>query len=385
MLCGLFTADNLMWRVAGWSAARVFVRVTGDIRSELFRHLAGHSPAYFGDRLPGTLAGRITATANAAFQVENTTTWNVLPPSLAVLVSIALIATVNPAMAGVLVVIAGALAYLIHRLARRGTPLHRGYAHAAAGVDGELVDIVSNMSVVRAFGATFREHRRLGDRIGQEMGARRRSLIYMEKLRLIHAVLTAAATAGLLAWGVLMWQAGRATPGDLVLICSLGFTILHGTRDLAVALVDLTQHVARLEEAIGALLIPHDLTDVPLAPALVTGHGAVCFEGVRFAYPGRRPVLDGLDLTIRPGERVGLVGASGAGKSTVLSLLQRFADPQAGRVLIDGQDIGPRHAGKPAGDDRGGAAGHCTVPSLGAREHPLRPAGRFGAGCPHRR
>ncbi len=339
VLCILIAADNLTWRIGGWVAARAFVAVTGDVRSDLFRHLAGQAPSYFADRLPGTLAGRITATSNATFQVETTTTWNVLPPTLAVIISIVMIASVNMNMAASLVAIAGTLAVVIYQLAKRGTPLHRDYAGRAAAVDGELVDIISNMGVVRAFGATIREHGRVNESISREMGARRRSLIYLEKLRLIHAALTAVLCAGLLAWGVAMWQHGRASPGDLVLICSLGFTILHSTRDLAVALVDLTQHVARLEEAIGALLEPHTLADRADAARLLQGPGRVQFQGVTFAYPGRRPVLNGLDLMIEPGQRVGLIGASGAGKSTVLALLQRSYDVQAGRILVDGQDV----------------------------------------------
>jgi ATP-binding cassette subfamily B protein len=137
----------------------------------------------------------------------------------------------------------------------------------------------------------------------------------------------------------MLWQAGQASVGDLVLLTALAFTILHGTRDLAVALVDLTQHVARLEEAIGALLTPHELPDRPDAPEMRAGPGQVTFEHVTFAYPGRAPVLTGFDLVIKPGQRVGLVGFSGAGKSTVLALLQRFYDVADGRVLIDGQDI----------------------------------------------
>jgi ATP-binding cassette subfamily B protein len=125
----------------------------------------------------------------------------------------------------------------------------------------------------------------------------------------------------------------------MVLICSLGFTILHGTRDLAVALVDVTQHVARLGEALGNLLVEHDLPDAKGAKPLRVGPGRVSFEQVRFGYPGRPAVLKGLNLNIEPGQRVGLVGASGAGKSTVLALLQRFYDVQGGRVLVDGQDI----------------------------------------------
>ncbi len=339
LLCGLITADNLMWRVGCATAAFSFVKVTSRVRHDLFAHLAGHSPSYYAERLPGTLAGRVTSTAQAMFQTENVLSWNVFPPCLAVIVAISLISTVQPWMGLSLAGISLAMAGIIYLLAKRGTPLHRAYAHEAAAVDGELVDVIGNMGVVRAFGATFREQARFTQRMGSEMSARRRSLLYMEKLRLIHAVMTAVITAGLLGWGIVMWQKGQASAGDLVLICSLGFTILHGTRDLAVALVELTQNIARMDEALGALLVPHDLPDRAEAATLMAHDGVVEFRNVTFAYPGRRAVIDHFNLTIQAGTRVGLVGASGAGKSTIVSLLQRFHDVQAGAVLIDGQDI----------------------------------------------
>ncbi len=338
-LCALIAADNMMWRVGGWAAANVFVRVTGDVRSDLFAHLGGHSPSYFSERLPGTLASRVTATSNAVFQIANTSAWNVLPPCFAVVMSIALIASVSPIMAAALAMASLAMAAVIFVLARKGIPVHRLFASRAAGVDGELVDVVGNMHVVRAFGARWREHARMVGRIGAEMAARRGSLLYLEKLRLIHAVITVVIIAAALSWGVVMWQAGQASAGDMVLICSLSIGILHCTRDLAVALVDLTQHVARLDEAITSLLVPHDMPDAPAAKRLHRGPGRVSFDRVRFGYPGRGPVLKDLDLVIEPGQRVGLVGASGAGKSTVIALLQRFYDLQSGRVLVDGQDI----------------------------------------------
>ena len=99
VLCALVAADNLLWRVAGWAAAYTFVAVTGDIRRDLFGHLSGHSPSYFAERLPGALASRITATANAVFTTENTGSWNVLPPCVAVVCSIIFIGSVNPTMA----------------------------------------------------------------------------------------------------------------------------------------------------------------------------------------------------------------------------------------------------------------------------------------------
>ncbi len=339
LLSVLIVADNGMWRVGGWMAAHTFVRVTGDVRGDLFAHLAGHSPTYFSERMPGTMASRITATSNAIFQTENTAAWTVLPPILAVLIAIVLIGTVNPFMALALATVSFAMAAVIFRLAKAGTPIHRNFAEKAAGVDGELVDVISNMSVVRVFGALLREQRRINERIDTEMGARRASLLYLEKLRLIHAVQTAFVTAGLLAWAVVMWLNGQATAGDIVLISSLGFTILHGTRDLAVSLVDLTQHIARLDEAIDTLLLPHDMPDAPDAVPLLPGPGRVVFKDVHFAYPGRGRIVHGLDLVIEPGQRVGLVGASGAGKSTVVSLLQRFYDVEQGSVSIDGQDV----------------------------------------------
>src|SRR6185503_4555366 len=96
-------------------------------------------------------------TSNAAFTVENTSSWNVLPPCVGVLCSILFISFVNTTMAATLVGVAAALGGLIFWLARRGTPLHRSFAAKAAAVDGELVDVIGNMSVVRAFGAMFRE------------------------------------------------------------------------------------------------------------------------------------------------------------------------------------------------------------------------------------
>lgn len=339
LLCGFIAADNLLWRVGGWTAARTFVAVTGDIRRDLFAHLSGHSQSWFAERLPGALAGRISATAEAAFTVENTGAWNVLPPCIAVICAILFIGSVNPPLAAALVLISGALGALVYVLARRGTDLHRTYAERAASLDGEIVDVVANMGVVRAFGATLREQRRIGLRVANELTARRSSLYYLEKLRLIHAALTAVLTACVVAVGIMLWQHGRASVGDIALLTALAMTILNCTRDLAVALVNLTQQVARLEEAIGALLLPHDMPDRSNAGELRVAVGRVSFQDVGFAYPQRASVLNHFTLDIRPGERVGLVGASGAGKSTVLALLQRFYDVSSGRICIDGQDI----------------------------------------------
>ena len=339
VLVSLAAADNLLWRLGGWIASHAFVGVSGDLRGDLFRHLTGHAPSYFADRLAGTLTGRITATSNAAFAVENLFMWNVLPPCVATAGAIAYLAAVSIPMAGSLTAIAAVLIVVLFKLAAAGTPLHHGFADKAARVEGELADVIGNMPLVRTFGAATREHLRFDETVGQEMFARRKSLLYLERLRLLHAAVTIILTIAMLAWAILLWQRGRASTGDVVLVCTLGFTILHSTRDLAVALVDVTQHMARLSEAIGTLLQPHQLRDHPEARPLEPKDRGIEFEGVSFAYPSGDKVFDNLDLRFDAGKRTGLVGPSGGGKSTILSLLQRFYDVNQGRILIDGQDI----------------------------------------------
>jgi ATP-binding cassette subfamily B protein len=335
----LILLDNLLWRIAGWIGSFTFVRVTGDLRRDLFWHLTGHAPSYFANRLPGMLTSRITATSNAVFTIENMFVWNVLPPCVATLVAIAFITTVSASMAVVLGGISIVIVFAMFHRAAAGRHLHHDFADKAAAVDGEMVDVISNMPLVRAFYGFCRERERFDHTVNREMTARQRSLFYLETLRLTHAVVTVVLTIALLAWAIELWRSGSATTGDVVLVCTLGLSVLHATRDLAVALVDVTQHMARLSEALATLLMPHELRDHPTAAALTHRSATVEFENVCFRYPDGHRIFDNLNLRLEAGECVGLVGPSGAGKSTLFALLQRLYDANSGRILIDGQDI----------------------------------------------
>ena len=242
-------------------------------------------------------------------------------------------------MAGTLAVVGGIMVCVMFRLAAAGRPLHHDFANKAAAVDGEMVDVVSNMPLVRAFGGFLREHRRFDATVDRELEARKRSLFYLEKLRIFHATVTIVLTLGLVAWAIVLWTDGEATTGDVVLACTLSISVLSATRDLAVALVDITQHLARLAEGLATLLVPHELRDHPQARPLVRRGASVKFEHVTFRYGDGEQIFDDFSLRFKPGERVGLVGHSGGGKSTLFALLQRFYDVQEGRILIDGQDI----------------------------------------------
>ena len=120
---------------------------------------------------------------------------------------------------------------------------------------------------------------------------------------------------------------------------------------------------------------PLVLTDGDDCGELAVPHGAIAYDHIRFHYGKGGGVIEDLSLKIAPGEKVGIVGRSGAGKSTLVNLLLRFYDLEGGKILIDGQDIAAGDAGITARPYRHGHAGHLAAAPLGARQHPLRPAG----------
>src|SRR3984893_1453455 len=339
LLLALVAGDNLLWRRAGWISTQTFVLVGGDLRIDLFEHLSGHGSGYFSDHFPGALAGRITTAANAAFSLENSLTWTTIPPAAAVVSSISVLGIVNWQMTVVLSVIAMVIGAMIWRCAAGSRHLHDRFAARAAVVTGDLTDVISNIGLVRSFAAADRERQRLSGRIQHEMSAQRESLRSLERLRLFHACCVFTVTAGLLIWSVLLWRAGRITMGDVVLATTLGFTVLHASRDLAMAMMDLLQHFAKLGDAVRVLCLPHEMTDTGDAEPLINLGGSVSFLNVCFSYPDSERMLQDFTLHIPAGQKVGLVGRSGAGKTTVLALLQRFYDPERGHVLIDEQNI----------------------------------------------
>ncbi len=232
-------------------------------------------------------------------------------------------------------------AALIH-FGRRGQPLHQAYADHFSATGGELVDLVSNAWVVKAFSTVTRERTRLARQLGEEAVAQRKSLIYLERMRLGHGICVWLLAACMLGWAIHLWDIGGLSAGDVVVISALSFTILHCSRDLALALFNLAQQYGQIADALQAIAVPHEIPDAPGAQPLVPRGGSIRFDDMSFTYgadeQGLR-VLTHIGLRVPAGQKLGIVGPSGAGKSTLLALVQRLYEPQLGRILVDGQDI----------------------------------------------
>jgi ATP-binding cassette subfamily B protein len=240
-------------------------------------------------------------------------------------------------MAFALIVCVFMVAALITVIGIRGRTRHIDFASQSARVGGEIVDLVSNVWTIKAFSGRDRERARLEREIGVEARAQRRSWIYLEKARVLHDICLSIMAGAMLGWAISLWLDAQITPGDVVMVSALTFRILHGSRDLALALVDTSQQMGVIAETLNIIAQPHALSDAPEELAPPRGH--IQLVDVGYTYPGGVQVFSHLGVDIPAGQSVGIVGASGSGKSTLISLLQRLDDVGNGAILIDGRDI----------------------------------------------
>jgi ATP-binding cassette subfamily B protein len=205
---------------------------------------------------------------------------------------------------------------------------------------GALSDTIGANAVVKAFGAEAREDARLCWLVAKW---RRRTMRTWHRGTVNEAAQWAALTAmRLLVVGValLLWWRGEAGAGDLAAVLTMFFVVQGYLRDVGYHLSNLQRSVNEMEEMVAMMDAPLGIEDRPGARPIRITRGAIVFDGVGFGYRGHgTPLFRGLDVAISGGERVGLVGYSGSGKTSFVKLIQRLHDVDAGRILIDGQDI----------------------------------------------
>lgn len=211
-------------------------------------------------------------------------------------------------------------------------------AAAQAMVTGQVVDTITNIRTVKLFAGSEHEDKVA---IGAMEDLRTEAIYFGEISTLFRFGLMALSgllPVGLVGAGLLLRETG-VTPGDIAASGAVAIRLAQMSGWISFTLMAIYSHVGEVEDGMSTLTPPHQLTDAPNAAPLCVDHGEIRFEDVSFAYGRQTGGLSNVDLTIRPGEKLGVVGASGAGKSTLVALLLRLYDPEDGRVLIDGQDV----------------------------------------------
>ncbi len=338
---GLIVIEAVLWRISGWLGCHMTIDTGVAVRLDLFDYLAGQPMRYFAENLAGSLGQRVTATAGNMGAFINTAVWRITPPCVDFIGAVIIFTLVDWRVALVLSILVIVMTAVMLRLGERGRPVHQHFAGVAGQTAGELIDTISNMWAVKAFSARLLERDRLTTYCRTEARAQKASWMYIERTRFIHDIFLTVMAGSMLVWALSLWSVGRITPGEVVVISALTFRILHGSRDLALAMADSVQQFGFIEDTLKVIGQPRTVIDLPNAPALPARAADIEFRSVSFNYGLRsgREALHDIDLVIPAGQKLGIVGPSGAGKSTLIQLIQRLHDVEKGEILIGGQAI----------------------------------------------
>ena len=330
VIFGLSTATN---------AIAIGPNVLPLVLSRLHRWTMGHAVTFFDNDFAGRIAQKqmqvARATTDVATEMINTVAFALASLIGSAVFLLAINGWVAVALALWLIVYLSLIRWFMPRIRVRS----KARASARAMVTGQVVDTITNIKTVKLFANSGHEDQ---EALGAMAGFRERALdfgVVSVAFRISLMTLAGLLPVILVGGTVWLWSLGHASPGDIAAAGAIAMRISQMTGWVSMALMSLYGSVGEIEDGMNTLTPPHGLTDAPGALELGRVAGEIRFEDLSFSYGREAGGVSGIDLTIRPGEKLGIVGASGAGKSTLVALLLRLYDTERGRVLIDGHDV----------------------------------------------
>jgi ABC-type multidrug transport system fused ATPase/permease subunit len=314
-------------------------RALQDLRLQLFEHLQRLSIGFYSRRKTGVLISRITNDVQALDQLVTEGMSTLVSATLTLIGTAVILVVLDPSLALVTfltfpVLLVGSLLF---RIASSGA--YRATREKIAQVTAYLQETLSGVRVVRAFGQEQRHRSRFAELNDQNRAANMRTVnlnaAYFPSVELLSAV----ATAAILLYGGNQVLDGAATIGVLASFVFYLQSFFDPIQSLSQLYTTYQAGMAALDKIFELLDEQPDIVDRPDAVELPRVRGEIDFEDVRFSYDGEQPALSDVSLHVPPGQTVALVGATGAGKSTLAKLVARFYDPDGGRVLVDGHDL----------------------------------------------
>jgi len=316
--------------------------VTSMIRWQSHWHVVRQNWSFFQNDFAGRIANRVMQTANALRESVMSAiraVWYIAVYGLSALVLMAL-ADWRLAVP----TLAWFLGYMI--FLRYFVPRMRDLAKASSEVRSmvmaRIVDSYTNILTVKLFARLADEDAYVREVIDEHQAAIGAHMRLISQFMFCLSAMNALLLTGTAAIGIWLWVEGAVSAGVVATALPLAWQIANVAGWVSWEVTGIFENIGVVQEGMQTIAVPHSGIDRPGAHKLETPHGEIRFEDVLFTY-GRRdasPVLDNISFTIRPGERVGLIGRSGAGKSTLVNLLLRFYDLDQGSIRIDGQDIG---------------------------------------------
>lgn len=336
---GLWLLVEVGFRLQGFLLARALPRFEGDIRMAMFDHVQHHSPKYFQERFAGNLSNHIHDMVTHASQLVQQTITIFLPVLLACVLALLFFISIQPFFALLLAVWmcihGGICLYFSHKINQ--DEAHHGTVRTA--LMGQVVDSFNNSFSVNLFYRFRDEKRALWAKQQKEQLAGQKAKTTVEVMQTYLGIISFIGPGiAMTAMMLYNWAQGGMTTGEAVQIFNTSWNMIMLAWIAGCNLPMMFQSIGLTRQALQLIHEPQDLGDRPNARPLQVTRGEIRFENVSFGY-GERTLFEGKSLVIHPGEKVGLVGTSGAGKSTFINLLLRFHQVQKGRILIDGQNI----------------------------------------------
>lgn len=335
-------AASMVLRLAGLQVIVPFtLKIMSEVAQDAFMRVQRFSTDWHANSFAGSTVRKITR-GMWALDLLNDTVLLALLPSLVVLIGSMVLLGVHWASLGGVIAL-GALVYVTMTVlfsTRYIAPAARISNAWDTKVGGTLADALTCNAVVKSFGAEAREDARLARVINRWRVRVRRTWFRYNTTAVAQLSLLLVLRASVIGGAVLLWMSGHASPGDVTYVLTSYYVIHAYLRDVGMHINNLQRSVNDMEELVAIHDEPIGIADATDARPIAIESGEIVFDGVTFHYGGHSaPLYDGLSVTIRAGERVGLVGRSGSGKTTFVKLVQRLYDVTDGRVLIDGQDI----------------------------------------------
>ena len=309
------------------------------IRWRSHRHVLRQSVGWFENDFAGRIANRIMQTPPAAgeaiFQLFDAVAFAVTT----LIGSLWLLSGFDPRLALPLVIWVVGYVALLRWTIRRAGPAAKASSDARSAITGRVVDSYTNIHAVKMFAHHDREIDYAHEAIETARQTFQREMRIITTMDLTLTALNGFLIVGITGLAIWLWSAGAATAGMVAAATALALRLNNMTYWIMWATTNLFQNLGVVQEGMETIAQPITLVDAPGAKPLDLRRGEIRIEGLGHHYGRQSGGIDQIDLTIAPGEKVGLVGRSGAGKSTLVKLLLRFYDVDQGRILIDGQNI----------------------------------------------
>ena len=320
---------------------RMSARAITAIGRDAFAKVQRFSSDWHANSFAGATVRKITRGMNSFDTFTDTLAFN-LAPALIVVIGVTVTFALRWPLLGALV---GASIFIFISVSVAlsilwVSPANRAAREMDSKLSGTLADSVTGNPTVKSFAAEERE-----DSLFAQVSSSwaRRSIVAWDRgawTGLAQAIMLIGLQAVMLTTGIFLWSQGVATPGDIASLIATQFLITGYLRDIAQHVRQIQRTINDMDDVLDFRDADIDVADKPDAKALVVQQGAITFDAITFRYKGAsKPVYEGFSLEIPAGQRVGLVGHSGSGKSTFVKLIQRLYDLDGGRILIDGQDI----------------------------------------------